>query len=314
MKRIIFCIALNLFSLSYFAQAQSRCRVISPDADEWVGNNREKITKMTRPEWQELEDGYKWRVFIELSAKQKHDFFRLKMKQVIDSLEWNKEEKEHLDNLYQLFVDNPDMYNENKDEKKFAEINEFLKKWVTDAMEKLQWTPQLIQGMLNECEDLLDKTGNVRVTVSSKMLDLKGTTAPDFTLTNLAGVPVSLSNMRGKYIVLDFWGSWCSPCMGGMPVMKRYYEQHKDKLEFVGIACNDKDAEWRNAVDKNELNWVQLKNNDNKDATKNVSLLYSVGAYPTKFILDKDLKILAIFQGESVDFYTKLDTLLINGQ
>ena len=174
MKRIIFCVVLNLLSFSYFAQAQS-CRVVAPDADEWIENNREKISKMTRPEWQELEEGYKWRVFIELSAKQKHDFWRLKIEQVRDSLEWNKEEKEHLDSIYQLFIGNPDMYSEKRDEKKFAEIDEFLKKWVADAMEKLKWTPQLIQGMLMDCEDLLDKTGNLRTTVSSKIekIDIK---------------------------------------------------------------------------------------------------------------------------------------------
>ena len=139
---------------------------------------------------------------------------------------------------------------------------------------------------------------------------LKGRTAPNFTLPDLAGESVSLSNLKGKYIVLDFWGSWCGPCMRGMPEMKKYYEKYKDRLEFVGIACRDKDAGWRNAVETNELNWIQLKNNDIEDAAKNVSSIYSVGAYPTKFILDKDLKIVAVFQGEREEFYSNLDTLL----
>ena len=133
MKRIIFCIVVNILSLSAFAQTQS-CRVVAPDAKEWIENNREKIAKMTRQEWQELEEGYKWMVFIELSAKQKHDFFRLKIEQVRDSFEWNKEEKEHIDILYQLFIDNPDMYSEKRDEKKFAEIDDFLKNGL-----QMQW-------------------------------------------------------------------------------------------------------------------------------------------------------------------------------
>ena len=139
---------------------------------------------------------------------------------------------------------------------------------------------------------------------------LKGSAVPDFTLSDLTGKPVSLSSLKGKYVVLDFWGSWCFPCIKGMPEMKKYYEKYRDKLEFVGIACRDKDAAWRDAVEKNELNWIQLKNIDSDDATQNVSVLYSVEAYPTKFILDKDLKIVAIFQGEVKEFYTKLEQLI----
>ena len=167
MKRVAILFSLGV--LIYFAQAQAQCRVVSPDAEEWINNNREKIAKMTRPEWQELEEGYKWIVFGELSAKQKHDFFRLKIEQVRDSFEWNKEEKEHLDKLHQLFIDNPDLYSEERDEKKLAEIEESLNKWATDAMEKLNWTPQLIRGIAMEADDLLDKAGNVRVTVSPKI-------------------------------------------------------------------------------------------------------------------------------------------------
>ena len=161
--RIIFCIA--FLCSGYLAQAQ--CRFIAPDAEEWIENNREKIAKMTRPEWQELGEGYKWRVFIELSAKQKHDLFRLKIKQVRDCFEWNKEEAEHIEKLYQLFVDNPDMYSEERDEKKEAEIQEITEKWVTHAMEELKWTIELIQGIVLTPEDLLDKSGKVRMTEST---------------------------------------------------------------------------------------------------------------------------------------------------
>jgi len=164
MKKIIICIAINFLCLSYLSQAQAQCRYVAPDADEWIENNREKIAKMTRPEWQKLEEGYKWRVFLELSAKQKHDFFKLKIEQVRDSLKWSKEEKEHIDKLYQFFIDNPDMYSEKRDEKTIAPIDDFLKKWVEQAKENFKWTPKLIGGMLMECDDLLDKEGNVRVT------------------------------------------------------------------------------------------------------------------------------------------------------
>ena len=54
--------------------------------------------------------------------------------------------------------------------------------------------------------------------------------APDFTLNDIDGNPLSLSSLRGKYVVLDFWGSWCVWCIKGMPEMKKYYAKYKDKL------------------------------------------------------------------------------------
>ena len=167
--RIIFCIVVIFLYLSYVAQAQSGCRFVAPDAEEWIENNREKIAKMTRPEWQELEEGYKWIVFTKLSAKQQYDFFRLKIEQVRDGFEWNEEEKEHIDRLYQFFIDNPDLYGEERDDRE--EDQKFLQNWVAQAMEKLKWTPALIAGIGMDCEDLLDKEGNVRVTAKFDNID-----------------------------------------------------------------------------------------------------------------------------------------------
>lgn len=166
MKKIIFCLIACFFFIGHFAKAQ--CRVIAPDAEEWIGKNKEKIAKMNRAEWQKLEEGYKWIVFMELSPKQAHDFYIQKIEQVRDDFEWTETEKEHIEKLNRLFMDNPDMYSKEKDEKKDAEIKKFLDEWVKQAMEKLKWTPKLIQGIAMTCEDLLDKEGNVRVTSKVK--------------------------------------------------------------------------------------------------------------------------------------------------
>jgi len=138
----------------------------------------------------------------------------------------------------------------------------------------------------------------------------EGADAPEFSLPDLSGNLFSLSSLKGKYVVLDFWGSWCGPCLIGFPEMKKYYDKYKSKVEFVGIACNDTDIEWRKAVEKYKLDWIQLKNNESEDVAKNVSVRFAVGNYPTKIILDKGLKIVAVFIGEGKDFYQKLDEIL----
>ena len=61
-----------------------------------------------------------------------------------------------------------------------------------------------------------------------------GELAPDFELPNLQGSTTKLSSLRGKYVVLDFWGSWCVWCIRGIPKMKEAYTKYKDKMEILG--------------------------------------------------------------------------------
>ena len=76
-------------------------------------------------------------------------------------------------------------------------------------------------------------------------LQASGVEAPDFTLNDINGKPLTLSSLRGKIVVLDFWGSWCVWCIKGMPQMKEYYAKYKGKLEILGIDCNETQEKWK---------------------------------------------------------------------
>ncbi|WP_281752111.1 TlpA family protein disulfide reductase [Neptunitalea chrysea] len=144
----------------------------------------------------------------------------------------------------------------------------------------------------------------------AKASDLKiGYKAPDFTLSATEDYSFfNLYTSNSEIIVLDFWGSWCSPCISGFPKMKEYYNKYQDKALFVGIACNDTKDAWLKAIKKHELPWTHVINSTKNG--KNVAALYKVSQYPTKVILDKDKNVLGIYVGETEDFYKKLDTLL----
>ena len=71
-----------------------------------------------------------------------------------------------------------------------------------------------------------------------------GAPAPDFTVKDLDGKDFTLSSLKGKYVVLDFWGSWCGWCIKGIPDMKKSYEKYKGRIEFVGVDCNDTEEAW----------------------------------------------------------------------
>lgn len=133
-----------------------------------------------------------------------------------------------------------------------------------------------------------------------------GSLAPDFELKSIDGKMLKLSDFKGKYIVIDFWGAWCYWCMKGVPQMKEYYAKYKDKVEFIGVDVRDKEEVWKSTVAKHEMNWVHVMNL----TTADVPVLYGVSGYPTKFILDPELHIISRIIGESPEFYKKLDELL----
>lgn len=134
---------------------------------------------------------------------------------------------------------------------------------------------------------------------------VEGAVAPDFTLKDLQGKDLTLSSLRGKYVVLDFWGSWCGWCIKGIPDMKKYYEKYKDRMEILGVDCNDTEEKWKAAVEKHELPWLHVRNTDEADIT----VKYGIQGYPTKIVIDPEGKVAKIVVGEDPAFYKYLDEL-----
>ena len=139
----------------------------------------------------------------------------------------------------------------------------------------------------------------------------EGVKAPNFTLKDIENNDFTLHSATYEYMILDFWGSWCVPCVQGFPKMKEYYKKYNTRLEFIGIACKDREDKWRQSVKKHDVNWTQLFNNP-KDKNSDISFLYSINMYPTKIIINKEKKIVGVFEGESEAFYKKLDDLMKN--
>lgn len=127
------------------------------------------------------------------------------------------------------------------------------------------------------------------ITVGSKYID--------FTKKDINGNSFTLSSIKGKYVILDFWGSWCGPCRASHPHLKGVYEKYKSEgLTIVGI-CSEKkediatcEKSWKKAVKKDGMPWTQVLNNYDKETTDLVKL-YAIEGFPTKIILNKEGKI-----------------------
>ncbi len=140
--------------------------------------------------------------------------------------------------------------------------------------------------------------------MEGKMLPM-GSVAPDFTLDDINGQPLTLSSLRGKYVVLDFWGSWCGWCIKGFPDMKEYYNKYKDKIEILGMDCNDTVEKWKKAVSDNALPWLHVYVPKGSTVLKD----YMVSGFPTKVIISPDGKVLTTILGEDPQFYQLLDEI-----
>lgn len=168
-------------------------------------------------------------------------------------------------------------------------------------------TPRVRNGRMSAMIDnaLAQADSKLKMQQAQKMVS-KGKPAPDFKLKDLSGNYRTLTSFRGKYVLLDFWGSWCIWCIKGFPELKACYEKYKDRMEVVGIDCNDTDEKWRNAVKQYELPWTNLYN---PKTGSNVITDYAIKGFPTKILVSPDGLINKVVVGEDPSIYTYLDEL-----
>ncbi|MEN8121013.1 MAG: TlpA disulfide reductase family protein [Bacteroidota bacterium] len=119
-----------------------------------------------------------------------------------------------------------------------------------------------------------------------------GKKAPDFTLNDTLGNPISLSSFKGKYLLIDFWAAWCGPCRAENPNNVKLYADYKDKgFEIFGVSFDNGSKAWVKAINKDGLTWPQVS--DLKGWSSAAGKLYGVSAIPHTLLLDKDGVILA---------------------
>ncbi len=121
---------------------------------------------------------------------------------------------------------------------------------------------------------------------------LPGGEAPDFTLKTPEGKDLSLSDLRGKVVLVDFWASWCGPCRKENPHVVKLYNEYKAKgFDVLGVSLDKKQSSWEAAIDKDGLTWHHVS--DLKGWSNEVAKLYGVSSIPHTVLLDQEGKIIA---------------------
>jgi len=130
---------------------------------------------------------------------------------------------------------------------------------------------------------------------------LEGAKFPDFNEKDLAGKPLSIANYKGKIVMIDFWATWCGPCVQELPnVIKVYQKNHDKGLEIIGVSLDDNEQKLKTFLTQKNMTWQQYF--DGKGWANKLAVKYGVESIPATFLLDGDGKILGKdLRGEALD-------------
>ncbi|MEZ5045841.1 MAG: TlpA disulfide reductase family protein [Chitinophagaceae bacterium] len=138
----------------------------------------------------------------------------------------------------------------------------------------------------------------------------QGNPAPDFEGLTPDGKTVRLSDFKGKYVLVDFWASWCAPCRNENPNVVKAYEQFKGKnFTILGVSLDSHKEKWIEAIAADHLSWTHIS--ELKGWGSAIARNYQVNSIPANFLIDPNGQIVASnLRGEKL--IEKLNTILTN--
>ena len=159
-----------------------------------------------------------------------------------------------------------------------------------DGFKKKKWVQKRIESL------------NYRVELAKKEKQMVSKQYTDFKLKDRKGDSRNISDYIGdsEYVILDFWASWCGPCIASFPHLKNLYNSYdRDKIEIIGISIDTDNTAWDKAIDKEQLPWVQLIT-ESREITQQLMDTYSFVGIPNYVLLNREGEI--IITGQSVNF------------
>lgn len=134
-----------------------------------------------------------------------------------------------------------------------------------------------------------------------------GETPKDFTAKTIDGKTIKLSDYKGKVVLIDFWATWCGPCMMELPNVKKLYADYKDKgFEIIGVSADETQQDLEDVVESEKLEWPQIFDGDDSESNGDIQTLYGIMKYPTMVLVDREGKINGVdLRGEELEAAVK---------
>ena len=156
----------------------------------------------------------------------------------------------------------------------------------------------------NQAKSVDKMLENIKKQADSKKIQktlVAGVVFPDFDEKDMQGNPLSVAKFKGKIVLVDFWATWCGPCVGELPnVLKTYQKYHDKGFEIIGISLDQKKEDLEAFLKKKEMTWPQYF--DGKGWQSKLAGKYGVNSIPATYLIDKEGKIAAKnLRGEALE-------------
>lgn len=171
---------------------------------------------------------------------------------------------------------------------------------------KSKWGQELTRQLFDQLSDRMQSTSygktvkNFLSLSASKNHEI-GDKYTDFEQANTDGKPIKLSDIKGKYVLVDFWASWCIPCRQENPNLVAAYKEFRPKgFEILGVSLDEKEEHWKKAIQDDGLIWEQVS--DLKGRDNEAAMIYLINSIPSNFLIDENGTIIAKnLRGEALD-------------